>query len=481
MKVDYRKLKRLRMAQLRREWLRRPRNRAGMAAAALTVALGLTIAGTLPSLGPPGMEVQATEPASAQEPADLSRATVTTRPLMGTDMTKMLHMAGSRTSGVEIPEIEDIQELPDAQAEEMPSEAAPETPVEGRKEGLQEEPAAGQEEAAPEDAAPEGTAPEDAALEGTAPEDAARTAQEEGSPDGMPEPGQADSAASEAGQEPVMAASVVDGMVNVRAEASEDSETAGTLSKGTGGVVLERSDGWTRIQSGSFTGWVSDQWLIFGEEAKHILEQSVAKATIMAESLNVRGGPGTGYDILGTVRQGEVLELESVMDNGWVEVAWKGGTAYISSKYVDVDGTAPMTKAPLVGVSDDAMPKAQTVSAYEGSASELEMLATIIYCEAGNQPWEGKVAVGNVVLNRIASPQFPNDMDTVLRAPIQFTPVGSGKYDRMLNSGKVPQGCYDAAQAAMDGESYVGGCLYFKNPYIAGWHDGLLIGEHVFY
>ena len=462
MKVDYRKLKRLRMAQLRREWLRRPRNRAGMAAAALTVALGLTIAGTLPSLGPPGMEVQATEPASTQEPADLSRATVTTRPLMGTDMTKMLHMAGSRTSGVEIPEIEDIQELPDAQAEEMPSEAAPGAPAEGRKEKLLEEPAAGQEEPA-------------------APEDAARTAQEEGSPDGMPESGQADSAASEAGQEPVMAASVVDGMVNVRAEASEDSETAGTLSKGTGGIVLERSDGWTRIQSGSFTGWVSDQWLIFGEEAQHILEQSVAKATIRAESLNVRGGPGTGYDILGTVRQGEVLELESVMDNGWVEVAWKGGTAYISSKYVDVDGTAPMTKAPLVGVSDDAMPKAQTVSAYEGSASELEMLATIIYCEAGNQPWEGKVAVGNVVLNRIASPQFPNDMDTVLRAPIQFTPVGSGKYDRMLNSGKVPQGCYDAAQAAMDGESYVGGCLYFKNPYIAGWHDGLLIGEHVFY
>ena len=109
------------------------------------------------------------------------------------------------------------------------------------------------------------------------------------------------------------------------------------------------------------------------------------------------------------------------------------------------------------------------------------MLATIIYCEAGNQPWEGKVAVGNVVLNRIASGSFPNDMDSVLRAPSQFTPVGSGKYDRMLGSGRVPQSCYDAAQAAMDGESYVGGCLYFKNPKIAGAHDGTVIGEHVFW
>lgn len=468
MKVDQRKLKKIQRANRRLERRARGVTRLqaeGLAATSLVAAICLTITAMYGALSPPGAMAATMDTVRAGQ-EDAPGMKVTDAQMLDTDLTKLFVMSAKTVSSSDAEE-----DMPQVMPVSMVmTEDAAST-------------AGGTEDTAPEDAAPE-TA-EDAASKGSG--------QTDGMPEGEPQAEQPEEAAEEipeeavpAGlaeepEEPAVAASIVDGTVNVRTEADEGSETAGVLKKGTGGVVLERSDGWTRIQSGSFTGWVSDSWLVFGEEAQLILEQSVPTATIQVASLNVRKGPGMEYGVLGTVHEGEALEAESVTDNGWVEVAWKGGTGYVSAKYADVDGSLDMAMVPLMAVSEDVAPQAESVAAYSGSASELEMLATIIYCEAGNQPWEGKVAVGNVVLNRIASGSFPNDMDSVLRAPSQFTPVGSGKYDRMLNSGRVPQSCYDAAQAAMDGESYVGGCLYFKNPKIAGAHDGTTIGEHVFW
>ncbi len=71
------------------------------------------------------------------------------------------------------------------------------------------------------------------------------------------------------------------------------------------------------------------------------------------------------------------------------------------------------------------------------SASDRELLAAIIYCEAGNQSHTGKVAVGNVVMNRVNSAKFPNSISSVVYQRGQFSPAGSGWLNRVLKRGSV--------------------------------------------
>ena len=110
------------------------------------------------------------------------------------------------------------------------------------------------------------------------------------------------------------------------------------------------------------------------------------------------------------------------------------------------------------------------------SDSELDLLAAIIQCEAGGESYEGKVAVGAVVLNRMDSSLYPDDMSDVIYQPWQFTPAMTGNLQNVLASG-ARDDCYEAAQAALNGENPVGDCLYFH----AGSGNGLTIGNQTFY
>ncbi len=106
-------------------------------------------------------------------------------------------------------------------------------------------------------------------------------------------------------------------------------------------------------------------------------------------------------------------------------------------------------------------------------------LAILIYCEAGGEPYEGQVAVGAVVINRVLSGAFPNTVEEVIRQPYQFSPVLSGRYDRYYQMGKTTASCYRAADAAMTGYTNVENCLFFRTP-IAGYPVRFQIGGHVF-
>ena len=107
---------------------------------------------------------------------------------------------------------------------------------------------------------------------------------------------------------------------------------------------------------------------------------------------------------------------------------------------------------------------------------DTSLLAALIYCEAGNQSYEGMVAVGAVVMNRVYSPSFPNSISEVIYQSGQFTPASSGSLASALSSG-VPSTCYDAAAAAISGENPVGSALYFNT----GSGKGTKIGDHQFY
>ena len=110
------------------------------------------------------------------------------------------------------------------------------------------------------------------------------------------------------------------------------------------------------------------------------------------------------------------------------------------------------------------------------SDSDLDLLAAIIYCEAGGESYEGQVAVGAVVLNRMESELYPDDMEDVIYQSGQFEPTWNGMLSNALASG-VPDYCYESAQAALDGENPVGDCLYFH----AGSGGDITIGNQTFY
>lgn len=107
------------------------------------------------------------------------------------------------------------------------------------------------------------------------------------------------------------------------------------------------------------------------------------------------------------------------------------------------------------------------------------LLANLIYCEAGNQPYEGQVAVGAVVMNRVMSSVFPDTVVGVIYQSKQFSPVASGRLALALAEGHATEACYRAADAAMSGQTTVGNCLFFRTP-IDGL-TGIQIGGHIFY
>ena len=111
------------------------------------------------------------------------------------------------------------------------------------------------------------------------------------------------------------------------------------------------------------------------------------------------------------------------------------------------------------------------------SAEDLELLACIIQCEAEGEPYEGKLAVGSVVLNRVASSSFPNTIMGVIYQSGQFSPVASGRMAARLAAGANSE-CYQAAREVLGGNITVP-YLYFRRD--NGTIDGYVIAHHVFY
>lgn len=119
------------------------------------------------------------------------------------------------------------------------------------------------------------------------------------------------------------------------------------------------------------------------------------------------------------------------------------------------------------------------ISEITWAENDRYLLANLIYCEAGGEPYEGQVAVGAVVVNRMLSSKFPDTLVGVIYQKRQFAPVASGRLELALSINKATPSCYQAADEAMAGKTNVGNCLFFRTP-IPGL-VGINIGGHVFY
>lgn len=125
--------------------------------------------------------------------------------------------------------------------------------------------------------------------------------------------------------------------------------------------------------------------------------------------------------------------------------------------------------------------KTPQVSRGNLNRNEVTLLAMVIEGEAADEPYQGKVAVGAVILNRMASDKFPNTMSGVVYQDWAFESVMNGQYTRPLTSESIK-----AAQAAIQGWDPTNGALYFWNPATATskwvWSRPVTdqIGRHVF-
>ena len=361
-----------------------------------------------------------------------------------------------------------------------------------------------------------------------------------------------------------MAVANVSDALLIRSAASSTSEVLGYLPSAAGVVVESMNNEWTKVKSGSISGYVKTDYLAFGEKADELLSvYGVPGAVAAWDDVKIFSDLEDTSSIIGTINTGEGFEVLGSSEN-WVEIQLASGDiGYVPAEDVEmtlvldtaVDPDAyeetaqeaydetyddysgayaqtytdygyadpyaqydtgytvqeteaayawdpygteyaqqPQTEAVTAdneveeitdedlaedfndGITgDEYVDLSQEEAAANVSSSDLDLLAALIYCEAGNQSQEGKIAVGQVVMNRVASSSFANSIHDVIYESGQFTPAGSGWLDQVI--GSAPQDCYDAALAAMNGEGTVGGALYFNG----GTGKGIQLGDHQFY
>lgn len=182
----------------------------------------------------------------------------------------------------------------------------------------------------------------------------------------------------------------------------------------------------------------------------------------------------------GFVNRTEVLQTEKV-----VTVSTGDPMGYITDLH-DINPEYPGTvKDILLDIEKKRQMQAQEAvkrqeekekKKMEASKAEQSLLASIIFCEAGNQPYEGQVAVGAVVMNRVKSGVFPGTIEEVIYQSGQFTPACTGWLDQVRSTGSYTGTAMQAASAALSGENPVGNCLYFDRG-----GSGMQIGDHFFH
>ncbi|MBQ7616012.1 MAG: cell wall hydrolase [Butyrivibrio sp.] len=275
----------------------------------------------------------------------------------------------------------------------------------------------------------------------------------------------------------------VSSVMNVREEPSEESTKVGVLYKDCGGKILDRKDGWTKVQSGDLIGWAKDDYLLFDDDAE-ALAQDVGKQIVTSNSsaLHVRKAASSEADVLGVLTENTFLDLVEDRGDGWIAVDYNDETGYVLADYVTttfkIDQGETIAAIKIREAAEKKNSLTKNRGAVSADADEVKLLAALIQCEAGNQPYEGRVAVGAVVMNRVKSGAYPSSIYGVIYASGQFTPALNGTVARVYDSGRISDTNYQAAQAAINGETTVGSALHFRRN---NGREGIVIGAHVFW
>ncbi len=212
----------------------------------------------------------------------------------------------------------------------------------------------------------------------------------------------------------------------------------------------------------------------FIEEQKARLEMEEAELESLqeqtaAEQSRVSGIISETRDVIGEYSD-QIEDAEAAALAYEAAIAAKeADLAYLRQRLAEEQA---MSRAAAQGVWRD-------ISEVSFEENDRYLLANLIYCEAGGEPYEGQVAVGAVVINRLLSSKYPDTVTGVIYQRSQFSPAGSGRLAIALAENRATSSCYRAADEAMSGVTNVGTCVYFRTP-IEGL-TGIQIGHHIFY
>lgn len=289
----------------------------------------------------------------------------------------------------------------------------------------------------------------------------------------------------------------VEEYLNIRTEASEEAELAGKLHKGAVADILETGDGWIKISSGSVEGYVKSEFCVTGLEAEDLANQlGTTYATAVTGGVRVRKAASAteDTDILDVLEEGGKIKVDKEAEpvEGWVAVQVDDQTGYVSAEYVTVElelGKAVSIEEERAAIAAAEAEKAKQEAAQQQSSGtqqkgataasydDVTLLGALIQCEAGSECYEGQLAVGAVVMNRLRA-GYAGSISGVIYQSGQFTPASSGKLASVL-AGGVSGSCLQAAQEAINGADNVNGATSFKRA--GSGAAGIVIGNHVFF
>ena len=310
-------------------------------------------------------------------------------------------------------------------------------------------------------------------------------------------------------------------MLDIHAEANTASAVVGQVMDDGHVAILTKYNDWVQIQAGEIAGWVPAENLveteISNEEAVAANEQVIAERTgatasedeFFAEEEVQQDETAALQAEASEAAQNEIEEVQAAEEAARLEAEAQSKAAAEEAARLEAEAQAKAAAEEAAQLEAEAQAKAaeeaarleaeaQAKAAAEEAArleaeaqqaalaaqtaaistEELKLLANIIYCEAGSESYVGKVAVGNVIMNRVKSASQPNTITEVVYAKGQFSPVRNGSLQRALSSDKADAACYQAAIEALAGAQPVGGKLFFRRN---NGRSGQVIGHHVFY
>ncbi len=273
--------------------------------------------------------------------------------------------------------------------------------------------------------------------------------------------------------------------LNVRAEGNPEAEIVGKIYRDCGGLLLERGEEWSKIESGDLVGWCSNDYLLFDEEAVAMAKDvGTTNAVVKSGATPIYEAAEDSARIVGFAAEKALLEVVYEEGEDWIYVAYDTVEGFVKSEFVqlqfEIDHGETM-EAIKERKRKEAEEKKKLIRRNEAIAADddtLKVLATIIWCEARGESYEGQLAVGSVVMNRVRSGAYPSTVYDVVFASGQFSPVKTGSFQRAYENGSANATAYKAAEEVLNGYTNVGDMTHFRRK---GNRDGYIIGNHVFY
>ncbi len=386
--------------------------------------------------------------------------------------------------------------LEEAVKEEQPKESKPEEAVkeEQPKESKSEEAV---KEEQPKESKPEEAVKEEQPKESKPEEKTEKSKKDKADEDNKSENIDAEEKKEEASPWDAKLMPQVEEYLNVRTEASEEAEPAGKLPKGASAEIVESGDEWTKIKSGNVEGYVKNEFCVTGQEAQALAnELGTTYATAVTGGVRVRETASSeeSVTILDVLEEGGKIKVDKDAEtvDGWVSVKVGDSIGYVSAEYVNVElelGKAISVEEERAAIeAAEAERKAEEAAQSQGggtqqkaavaaSYDDVTLLGALIQCEAGSECYEGQLAVGAVVMNRVRA-GYAGSISGVIYQSGQFTPALNGTMAGVLASG-VSGSCIQAAQQAISGVDNVNGATSFRS--VSSGMQGIVIGNHVFF